>query len=257
MDYVKVEHEGGVAVVTIDRQEKMNALNAQVQEEITEAFASIPPGEVRAAVITGAGEKAFVAGADVGGMEQMSALEVREFGRIGTRMMQAIEGAPFPVIAAINGFALGGGLEIALACDIRIAAENARLGFPEVTIGIMPGAGGTQRLPRVVGSGVARELVFTGRMVDAREAKEIGLVDRLVGEGEALEAAKELARQIAKNAPLAVRNAKTAMNIARNTDLASGIEHEGDLFALLFATEDAKEGMAAFAERRKPEFKGR
>ncbi|MEW6635808.1 MAG: enoyl-CoA hydratase-related protein [Actinomycetota bacterium] len=257
MDYVRVEHEGGVAVVTIDRQEKMNALNAQVQEEITEAFASIPPGEVRAAVITGAGEKAFVAGADVGGMEQMSALEVREFGRIGTRMMQAIEGAPFPVIAAINGFALGGGLEIALACDIRIAAENARLGFPEVTIGIMPGAGGTQRLPRVVGSGVARELVFTGRMVDAREAKEIGLVDRLVGEGEALEAAKELARQIAKNAPLAVRNAKTAMNIARNTDLASGIEHEGDLFALLFATEDAKEGMAAFAERRKPEFKGR
>jgi len=228
-----------------------------VQEEIAEAFASISPGEVRAVVVTGAGEKAFVAGADIGGMSGMSPLEVREFGRIGTRMMEAIEAAPVPVIAAVNGFALGGGAEIALACDVRIAAENARFGFPEVTIGIMPGAGGTQRLPRVVGSGVARELVFTGRVIGAKEAKEIGLVDRVVGEGEALEAAKEMAGRIAANAPVAVRNAKTAMNVARSTDLASGIEHEGDLFALLFATEDAREGMAAFSERRKPEFKGR
>ena len=257
MDYVEVEREGSTAVITIDRQDKMNALNAQVQEEIAEAFASISPGEARAVVVTGAGEKAFVAGADVGGMKEMSALEVREFGRIGTRMIDAIETAPVPVIAAINGVALGGGAEIALACDIRIAAENARFGFPEVTIGIMPGAGGTQRLPRVVGSGMARELVFTGRIIDAKEAKEIGLVNRLVGEGEALGAAKEVARQIAGNAPVAVRNAKTAMNIARNTDLASGVEHEGDLFALLLATEDAREGMTAFAERREPEFKGR
>ena len=257
MDYVRVERDGGVAIVTLDRQEKLNALNAQVQEEITAAFTSLPPGEVRAAVITGAGERAFVAGADAGEMSALSALEIREFGRIGTRMMGAIEDAPFPVIAAINGYALGGGLEIALACDIRIASDNAQLGFPEVTIGIMPGAGGTQRLPRVIGSGLARELVFTGRMVSAREAKEIGLVNRVVGEGEALKAAKELARQIAENAPLAVRSAKTAMNVARNTDLGSGIEHEGDLFALLFATEDAREGLAAFAERRKPEFKGK
>lgn len=257
MDHVKVEREGGTAVVTIDRQDKLNALNAQVQEEIAEAFASISPGEVRAIVITGAGEKAFVAGADIAGMSEMTALEVRKFGRIGTRMMDAIENAPVPVIAAVNGFALGGGAEIALACDIRVAAENARFGFPEVTIGIMPGAGGTQRLPRVVGGGVARELVFTGRIIDAKEAKEIGLADRVVGEGEALEAAKEMARQIAKNAPVAIQNAKTAMNVARSTDLASGIEHEGDLFALLFATEDAREGMTAFSERRKPEFKGR
>ncbi|HSK85613.1 MAG TPA: enoyl-CoA hydratase-related protein [Rubrobacter sp.] len=257
MEYVKVECDGGAAIVTIDRQDKMNALNAQVQEEITEAFASITLGEVRAIVITGAGEKAFVAGADIGGMREMNPLEIREFGRIGTRMTEAIEDAPVPVIAAINGFALGGGSEIALACDIRIAAENARFGFPEVTIGIMPGAGGTQRLPRVVGSGVARELIFTGRIIDAKEAKEIGLVNRVVGEGEALEAATEVAQQIANNAPVAVKNAKTAMNIARNIDLASGIEHEGDLFALLFATEDAREGMNAFSERRKPEFKGR
>ncbi len=257
MEFVKVERDGEVAVLTIDRQDKMNALNAQVQEEIAEAFATISPGEIRTIIVTGAGEKAFVAGADVGGMRAMSALEVREFGRIGTRMMDAIEGTPVPVIAAINGFALGGGAEIALACDIRIAAENARFGFPEVTVGIMPGAGGTQRLPRVVGSGVARELVFTGRVIDAKEAKEVGLVNRVVGEGEALEAAKEMARQIAGNAPVAVKNAKTAMNIARNTDLASGIEHEGDLFALLFATEDAREGMTAFSERRRPEFKGR
>jgi enoyl-CoA hydratase len=257
LEFVKVERDGEVAVLTIDRQDKMNALNAQVQEEIAEAFATISPGEIRTIIVTGAGEKAFVAGADVGGMRAMSALEVREFGRIGTRMMDAIEGTPVPVIAAINGFALGGGAEIALACDIRIAAENARFGFPEVTVGIMPGAGGTQRLPRVVGSGVARELVFTGRVIDAKEAKEVGLVNRVVGEGEALEAAKEMARQIAGNAPVAVKNAKTAMNIARNTDLASGIEHEGDLFALLFATEDAREGMTAFSERRRPEFKGR
>lgn len=257
MEYVRVERDGEVMVLTIDRQDKMNALNAQVQEEITEAFASISPGEVRAIVVTGAGEKSFIAGADIGGMKEMSILEVREFGRIGTRMMEAIESAPVPVIAAVNGFALGGGAEISLACDIRIAAENARFGFPEVTIGIMPGAGGTQRLPRVVGGGIARELVFTGRMVGAKEAKEIGLVNRVVGEGEALEAAKEMARQIAKNAPIAVRNAKTAMNIAGNTDLASGIEHEGDLFALLFASDDAKEGMTAFCERREPQFEGR
>lgn len=257
MEYIRVEREGEVAVVTVDRQEKLNALNAQVQEEITEAFTAMLPGEVRAAIITGAGERAFVAGADVGGMRTMSAFEIREFGRIGTRMMEAIERAPFPVIAAMNGYALGGGLEIALACDIRIAAENARLGFPEVTLGIMPGAGGTQRLPRVVGSSVARELIFTGRMISAHEAKEIGLVNRVVGEGEALEAAEELAQQMAENAPLALRNAKIALNNAENTGLASGIEHEGDLFALLFSTEDAQEGMAAFAERRRPEFKGK
>ncbi|ABG03348.1 short chain enoyl-CoA hydratase [Rubrobacter xylanophilus DSM 9941] len=258
MEHVRVEREGGgVAVVTIDRQEKLNALNARVQREITEVFEQALPGETRAAVITGAGERAFVAGADAGEMGSLSALEIREFGRIGTRMMEAIEQAPFPVIAAINGYALGGGLELALACDIRVAAENAVFGFPEVTIGIMPGAGGTQRLPRVIGSGIARELVFTGRMVSAREAKEIGLVNRVVGEGEALGAAREMARQIAGNAPLAVRSAKIAMNVARNTDLASGIEHEGDLFALLFTTEDAREGLSAFAGRRKPEFKGR
>jgi enoyl-CoA hydratase len=257
MDHVKMERDGSVAVITIDRQDKMNALNAQLQEEITDAFGSIASDEVRVIVITGAGDKAFVAGADIGGMKDMSALEVRKFGRIGTRMTEAIDAAPVPVIAAINGFALGGGAEIALACDVRIAAENARFGFPEVTIGIMPGAGGTQRLPRVVGSGMARELIFTGRIIEAREAKEIGLVNRVVGEGEALEAAKEMAKQMARNAPVAVRNAKTAMNIARNADLASGIEHEGDLFALLFATEDAREGMNAFSERRKPEFKGR
>ncbi|QYJ16616.1 Short-chain-enoyl-CoA hydratase [Rubrobacter xylanophilus DSM 9941] len=257
MDHVRVEREGAVAVVTVDRPEKLNALNARVQEEITEVFAEVLPGEVRAAVITGAGERAFVAGADVEGMQELDALGIREFGRLGTRMMEAVQGAPFPVIAAINGYALGGGLELALACDVRIAAANARLGFPEVTLGIMPGAGGTQRLPRIVGSGVARELIFTGRMVSAQEAKEIGLVNRVVGEGEALEAARETARRMAENAPLALRSAKIALNTAEELGLASGIEREGDLFALLFTTEDAREGMAAFAERRKPEFKGR
>lgn len=257
LEHVRVEREGAVAIVTVDRQEKLNALNARVQQEITRVFAEELPGEVRAAVITGAGERAFVAGADVEGMREMDALRIREFGRIGTRMMEAVEQAPFPVIAAINGYALGGGLELALACDVRVAAANARLGFPEVTLGIIPGAGGTQRLPRVVGSGAARELILTGRMVSAQEAREMGLVNRVVGEGEALKAAREMARQMAGNAPLALRSAKVALNAAEELGLASGIEREADLFALLFTTEDAKEGMAAFAERRKPEFKGR
>jgi enoyl-CoA hydratase len=257
MDCVRVERGGEAAIVTIDRQDKLNALNTQVQEEITKALTSLRKEDHRAIIITGAGEKAFVAGADVGGMREMSVLEVREFGEIGKRMMAALDSFPVPTIAAVNGFALGGGSEIALACDIRIAAENASFGFPEVTIGIIPGAGGTQRLPRVVGTGIARELIFTGRRVSAEEAKEIGLVNKVVGKGEALEAAKEMARQIANNAPVAVRNAKAALNLARSADLASGIEYESEQFAILFSTEDAREGMTAFSERRKPEYRGR
>ena len=256
MEYIRIEQDGPVAIVTVDRQAKRNALNAQVQEEITEAFGSLARGEARAIVITGAGDKAFVAGADVGALGNMNALAVREFGRIGTRMMAAIEAAPMPVIAAVNGVALGGGVEIALACDIRIAAANARFGFPEVTLGIMPGAGGTQRLPRLIGSGLARELVFTGHIIDAREAQAIGLVNRVVDEDQALPTAIAMAQQIAKNAPIAVRHAKLALNAAEHADVTTGIEVEGNLFALLFATEDTREGLAAFAERRTPEFKG-
>jgi len=257
LEYVKVERDGGVAVLTIDRQDKLNALNAQVQEEITEALLLLGKEDHRALVLTGAGERAFVAGADLGAMKGMSVLEVKAFGEIGKRMMEALEGVPFPTIAAVNGFALGGGSELALACDIRIAAENASFGFPEVTVGIMPGAGGTQRLPRVVGTALARELVFTGRRVPAGEAKEIGLVNKVVPEGEALSAAKEMGREIAANAPVAVRHAKAALDVALSADPASGIEYEADQFALLFATEDAREGMDAFSERRKPQFKGR
>lgn len=257
MEYVKLDRDGEVAVLTIDRQDKMNALNAQVQEEITEALTSLRKEGHRALVVTGAGDRAFVAGADLAAMRAMSVLEVKAFGEIGKKMMEVLESTPVPTIAAINGFALGGGSEIALACDIRIAAENASFGFPEVTVGIMPGAGGTQRLPRVVGTALARELIFTGRRVSAQEAKEIGLVNKVVGRGEALTAAKEMGREIAANAPVAVRNAKAALNVALSADPASGIEYEADQFAILFATEDTREGMNAFSERRKPQFKGR
>jgi enoyl-CoA hydratase len=257
LEYVKVERDGEVAVLTVDRQDKLNALNAQVQEEITEALLSLGKEDHRALVLTGAGERAFVAGADLGAMKGMGVLEVKAFGEIGKAMMEALEGIPVPTIAAVNGFALGGGSELALACDIRIAAENASFGFPEVTVGIMPGAGGTQRLPRVVGTALARELIFTGRRVSAGEAKEIGLVNKVVPEGEALSAAKEMGWEIAANAPVAVRHAKAALDLALNADPASGIEYEADQFALLFATEDAREGMSAFSERRKPKFEGR
>jgi enoyl-CoA hydratase len=256
LEYVKVERDGKVVVLTIDREEKLNALNARVQEEVAEALLSLRGEDHRALVLTGAGERAFVAGADLGEMKGMSVLEVKRFGELGKRMMEALEGTPVPTIAAVNGYALGGGAELALTCDIRIAAENASFGFPEVTVGIMPGAGGTQRLPRVVGTALARELIFTGRRVSAQEAKEIGLVNRVVPQGEALAAAKEMAREIAANAPVAVRHAKAALDAALSADPATGIEYEADQFALLFATEDALEGMTAFAERRKPRFRG-
>jgi enoyl-CoA hydratase len=256
MDYVKVDHSGEVAVLTIDRQDKLNALNAQVQKEITEVLASLKQEDHRALVVTGAGERAFVAGADLDAMKSMSVLEARAFGEIGKSMMEALENISIPTIAAVNGFALGGGCEIALACDIRIAAENACFGFPEVSVGIMPGAGGTQRLSKVVGTALAREMIFTGRRVSAQEAKEIGLVNRVVSQGQVLVSAEEMGREIAANAPVAVRNAKAALKLALSVDPASGIEYEADQFAILFATEDATEGINAFSERRQPKFKG-
>jgi enoyl-CoA hydratase len=257
MDYVRVEREDGVAVLTIDRQEKLNALDPQVTEEIGQALLELEAEGPRAIIVTGAGERSFVAGADISAMSVMSPLEAKRFSEIGHAAMALLDRGPIPTIAAVNGYALGGGCEVALACDVRIAAENATFGFPEVSLGILPGMGGTQRLPRLIGPAFAKELIFTGRRIGAKEAHEIGLVNRVVSRGEALKVAKELAAEIAANGPLAVRHAKAATNRAMDVDLVSGLEYEADQFALLFATEDARAGMEAFAERRTPEFEGR
>ena len=257
MDYVRVEREDGVAVLTVDRQEKLNALDQQVVEEIGQALLELEAEAPRAIVVTGAGERAFIAGADIRAMSVMDPIEAKRFSEIGHAAMALLDRSPVPTIAAVNGFALGGGCEVALACDVRVAAENASFGFPEVGLGILPGMGGTQRLPRLIGPALAKELIFTGRRIRAEEARDLGLVNRVVPEGEALNVAMELAAEISANGPLAVRHAKAAANRALDVDLVSGLEYEADQFALLFATEDAREGMTAFGEKRKPKFKGR
>ena len=258
MDFVKVEHgDDGIVVLTIDRQEKLNSLNSQVLEEIKQALLDLQDDPPRVMIVTGAGERAFVAGADIAEMNEMSPLEAKRLSELSHEAMELLDRSLVPTIAAVNGFALGGGCEIALACDIRIAAENALFGFPEVTLGILPGMGGTQRLPRLVGPGIAKEMIFSGRRIEAEEARTFNLVNRVVPEGEALNAARELAEEIAANGPVAVRHVKAAVNKAFDVDLASGLEYEADQFALLFGTEDAREGMGAFVERREAEFKGR
>jgi enoyl-CoA hydratase len=261
LEFVRVERdEAGVAVLTVDREERLNALNERVVEDLGAALLELQgDGTARSIVVTGAGERAFVAGADVAAMSRMSPIEARRFSEASRAMAALLDGAPIPTIAAVHGFALGGGCELALACDIRIASEDAQFGFPEVSLGLLPGMGGTQRLPRLVGPGLAKELIFTGRRIGAEEAREIGLVNRVVSGGAAgvLEAAKEMAASISANAPVAVRYAKAAANKALDVDLASGLEYETAQFSLLFATEDAREGMGAFIEKRKPRFEGR
>jgi len=254
---VKLEIDGPVAIITMNRPQAMNALNTKVWTELKETIAQVRENEaVRVVLITGAGN-AFVAGADIREMEAKNLKEIREFTYFGQSVLKDIERMEKPVIAVINGFALGGGLELALACDIRLASSEARLGFPEVGLGIFPGVGGTQRSTRLIGKGKACELIFTGDMITAEEAERIGLVNHVVPPQELMKTARAMAEKIASRAPLAVGRAKTAINKTLETNLDAGLAFEVESVCLLFDTEDKKEGMSAFIERRKPEFKGR
>ncbi|SFR04560.1 enoyl-CoA hydratase/isomerase family protein [Desulfoscipio geothermicus] len=251
------EKEGYVSRVTLNRPKVLNALNSEVFDEIGRAMdlAAADDG-VHAVVITG-GEKVFAAGADIAEMATADPVSVYKFGETAQGALNKVENLPKPVIAAINGYALGGGCELALACDIRIAGESAKIGLPEINLGIFPGAGGTQRLPRLVGAARAKELMFTGDMIDAARAEKIGLVNQVVPDGEVLSTAVKLAARMAQKGAVAMAMLKTAINQGLATDLASGLNIERQCFSLLFATEDQKEGMQAFMEKRKPEFKGR
>lgn len=255
---ILLEKEGAVAVVTINRPKALNALNAAVLNELDRVFTGlVADSAISVVILTGAGEKAFVAGADIAFMQKLTALEAREFALLGQAVFNRIENLPQPVIAAVNGFALGGGCELAMACDIRFAAENARFGQPEVGLGIPPGFAGTQRLPRLVGKGRAKELLFSGEMIDAQEAYRIGLVNRVCPAADLLDAAKTLARKIASKGQVAVRLTKAAVNQGLEMDTGRAMAYEAEVFALAFATADQREGMTAFLEKRPADFKGK
>ena len=253
MEFVTYETEGAVGIITINRPKALNALNSQVLDDLNEAFDSVDLGEIRALILTGAGEKSFVAGADIGEMSSLTKAEGEAFGKKGNDIFRKIETFPIPVIAAINGFALGGGCEIAMSCDIRLCSENAVFGQPEVGLGITPGFGGTQRLARIVGVGRAKEMIYGARNIKADDAYRIGLVNHVYPLEELIPAAKKMAAGIAKNAPIAVRNCKKAINEGLQMDMDQAIVIEEKLFGDCFESYDQKEGMAAFLEKRKVE----
>lgn len=258
LENVRTEKKDGVLIVTIDRPKVLNALNAQTVEEIGAAVESARDDDsIRCIILTGAGEKAFVAGADINELARMTPIAGKDVAEKGQRVFRAIERFPKPVIAAVNGFALGGGCELALACHIRIASEKAQLGLPEVTLGIIPGYGGTQRMARLLGKGKALELILTGDRVGAAEAERIGLVNKVVPADQLMTVAEDMARTIAKRGPVAVRAAIEAVMSGSDMPFDEGQRLEATLFGLLASTDDMKEGMGAFLEKRPAEFTGR
>ncbi|MBW3554574.1 MAG: enoyl-CoA hydratase/isomerase family protein [Gemmatimonadetes bacterium] len=252
-----LDRSDGIATITINRPEKRNALSAAVRRELVAALDAVEADtSVRVVVLTGAGEKAFVAGADIAEFAERTPIEQRE-AMEGRRVFDVVASLPKPVLAAINGFALGGGCELALACDIRLAARSARLGQPEVNLAILPGGGGTQRLPRLVGHGTAMRLILTGELIDAAEAHRIGLVDEVVDDGALAARARELAGSIARHSPVALKLIKQSVRAAAEMPLSAGLALERELFITAFSSEDRVEGVRAFLEKRTPNFEGR
>ena len=251
MEFVTYEQDGYVGIITINRPKALNALNSAVLEELDATFKAVDLDTTRCLILTGAGEKSFVAGADIGEMSTLTKAEGEAFGKKGNDVFRAIETFPIPVIAAVNGFALGGGCEISMACDIRIASENALFGQPECGLGIIPGFGGTQRLARLVGMGRAKEMIFACTNIDAAEAYRIGLVNKVVPQEELMATAKKMASKIARNASYAVAVAKAAINNGYDMDIKNAVEYEANLFGMTCSTHDKTEGMTAFLEKRK------
>ncbi|MCG7336273.1 enoyl-CoA hydratase-related protein [Sporosarcina sp. ACRSM] len=256
-EYLLLDIEENVATVTINRP-PVNPLNTQVFKELSEVFAKLDDNdEVRAVILTGSGEKAFVAGADINEMAGLDLVGINKMNKVSRAVFSQIENATKPVIAALNGMALGGGFELALACDLRISSEKAKFAFPEVGLGIIPGGGGTQRLQKIVGQGVAKELLYFGEMFDAAKALELHIVNEVVSVDEVLSTAKEWAKKLASKPPVALQMLKLAVNTGSNTDIESGLIIESACFGNAFSTEDRKEGLNAFVEKRKPVYAGR
>ena len=259
MEYKNIifEKKDGIGYVTMNRPKALNALNTEVLTELDDVFRAIDKDdEVQVAIVTGEG-RSFIAGADIAQMSELNGTEGRDMTIQGQLVMELIETINKPVIAAVNGFALGGGNELAMACDIRIASEKAKFGQPEVNLGIIPGYGGTQRLPRLVGKGMAKKLIYSAEMIDAQEAYRIGLVQEVVPAEELMEAAEKLAKTIMSKAPTAIKMAKVAINNGINTDLKIGVQFEAESYTSTFVSEDRVEGMKAFVEKRPAEFKNK
>ena len=255
MEFVLYEVKGQIGIITINREKALNALNSTVLEELDKTLDGVDLDAVRCLILTGAGEKSFVAGADIGEMSTLTKAEGEAFGKKGNDVFRKLETFPIPVIAAVNGFALGGGCEISMSCDIRICSDNAVFGQPEVGLGITPGFGGTQRLARIVGPGMAKQMIYTARNIKADEALRIGLVNAVYPQEELMAAAEKMASGIAKNAPIAVRNCKKAINDGLEVGMDEALVIEEKLFGDCFETEDQKYGMAFFLDKNKDKVK--
>ena len=257
LNHILFQIEEGIATLTFNRPKALNALNSELLDEMSRTLDAIAANEdVRVLILTGSGDKAFVAGADITELARCNALQAKVFATKGQNVISKLQCLDIPVIAAVNGFALGGGSEIALACDFIIAAENAKFGLPEITLGIIPGFGGTQRLPRLIGSNMAKEMIFTGKMISAAEAQSIGMVNRVVSADALMTDVMNTAKAIYQKGKVSLRAAKQVINAGLNVDLKTGCRMEVDAFALCMASEDAKEGTTAFLEKRKAIFKG-